>query len=193
MTTFDGETQYDRRLWHSYIYLAKRYAIASGGRTASSTPAIADDPSNRVGEPLVEALQTVLFSAFALEYRLKRVLIAMGQPPRQKDTLTPLFEGFWTTLSHVNRLDGKGRCAPPAEWASCEPTLKELISVRNQMAHANYKDVLEFLGRTDPLRRARRYYNTLVDAIMLINLGTGYETRPLYEVEDYFRPLKVAD
>lgn len=192
MTTFDGETQYDGRLWQSYINLAKRHAITSGGRAASSTPAIADDPSNRVGEPLAEALQTVLFSAFALEYRLKRVLIAMGQPPKQKHTLTPLFEGFWMALKHVDRLDGKGKCAPPAQWASCEPTLKELISVRNEMAHANYKEVLKFLGRTDPLRRARQYYNTLVDAIMLINLGTGYETRPLHEVEDYFRPLKVA-
>ena len=192
MITFDGESEHDRRLWHSYIYLAKRHAIASGGSAASSTPAIADDPRNRVAEPLAEALQTVLFSSFVLEYRLKRVLIAMGQPIKQKETLTPLFERFWRTLSRVDRLDGMGKCSPPAQWAVCESILKELISVRNQMAHANYQEVLTFLGGTDPLRRARQYYNTVVDAIMLINLGTGYETRLSGEVEEYFHPLKVA-
>ena len=190
MTTYDGASDDDRRLWHSYVYLARQHAITSGGKAIA--PAIVDDASHLVHDSLREALQTVLFSSFVLEYRLKRVHIEMGRPPKQT-TLSPLFDGFWKALRNVDRLDGAGKCAPPTQWASLAPRLKRLITLRNQMAHANYVNVLKFLGQKDPPRQARDHYNDVVEAIMLINLGTGYETAPFDEVEKYFAPLRVVD
>jgi hypothetical protein len=60
------------------------------------------------------------------------------------------------------------------------------------MAHANYEEVVRFLGGSDSLTRAREYYNAVVDALMLINVGTGYDTRPLDAMKTYFEPLKVV-
>lgn len=55
------------------------------------------------------------------------------------------------------------------------------------------KHFLLFLEQNPPIKMARRYYNSVVDALRLINIGTGYETRPDEEVKEYFKPLRVAD
>ncbi|MFC1890094.1 hypothetical protein ACFL4G_10095 [Thermodesulfobacteriota bacterium] len=191
MTTFDGDAPEDRSLWHTYLFLAKQHAISVGGHSATGDLAIADDPANRISDRLAEALQTILFSSFVLEYRLKRVLHSMGATPKPKETLGPLFDRFWSALQSIDRCDGKGKCVAPAEWSNCEPTLRKLIFLRNKMAHANYSEVLTFFGQAKPAALAIEYYNVVVEAIKLINFGTGYETRPLDVVEEYFQPLHV--
>ena len=188
MKAFDGNTEDERRLWHSYVGLARRHAISSGG--SATAPAIVDDPNRLLSDQKMETLQTLLFSSFALEYRLKRVLFEMGRPIPEI-TLSPLFDRFWNELSGVDRLDKNGKCAPPAQWKALEPVLKKLIFLRNKMAHANYEDILKFLAQPDPPKKSREYYNAVVDAVMLINLGTGYEARSQPEVKKYFSALLV--
>jgi hypothetical protein len=60
------------------------------------------------------------------------------------------------------------------------------------MAHANYEDVLSFMGSEEPLARVREYYNAVIDALMQINIGTGYDTTPVRQLSKYFSPLKVV-
>lgn len=91
----------------------------------------------------------------------------------------------------MDRLDKAGKCKKPPEWKECADTLDTLVSVRNAIAHANYEETLRILSATkDPADMARKYYNALIDAIMLINISTGYDTRPCHEIEEYFKPLK---
>jgi hypothetical protein len=194
MRRFDGCTDDDRRLWHTYIYLAKKHAIRSGGQPAEPRRAFVDYRTNRVPEPLAEALQTILFSCSALEYRLKRVLSEIGPPSKGKLKLESLVKGgFWHLLENTDRCDGTGKCAPPKEWAACMEKLRKLIRLRHDIAHADYREVLDSFETKDLLTLARDYYNAVVDALMLINIGTGYDTRPLDKIAEYFRPLKVVD
>lgn len=70
--------------------------------------------------------------------------------------------------------------------------LRTLVGLRNAIAHANYSKVLEILSEGAPLVRARTLYDAVIDAIMLINAGTGYDARPMSELELYFAPLKAS-
>lgn len=77
MDTFDGDSQDDRKLWHTYLYWARERAMMCS--SAIPVPGvIVDDPINRVDSSIGKSLQAILFSSFALEYRLKRVLICMN-------------------------------------------------------------------------------------------------------------------
>ncbi len=191
MPTFDGDTPRDRKLWHTYLYWARERASTS----ASGVPArgvIVDEADNRVDATISKALQAILFTSFALEYRLKRVLISLNVPLPQKETLGLLLDKFWGRLASVPRLDGQGSCLPPSDWSTIEPQLKRLVKLRNDIAHANYTDTLQFLSPTSsPTEEARDLYNAAVQAIRLVNEGTGYDTRSRKELDDYFEPLKV--
>lgn len=191
MPTFDGDTPRDRKLWHTYLYWARERASTS----ASGVPAsgvIVDDANNRVDATIGKALQAILFASFALEYRLKRVLISMDVPLGPKETLGQFLNEFWGRLASVPRLDGKGSCLPPSEWSSIEPRLKRLVKLRNDIAHANYTDTLQFLSEAHgPTEEARDLYNAVVQAIRLVNEGTGYDTRSKEKLDDYFKPLEV--
>jgi hypothetical protein len=191
MVRFDGDTLDDRKLWHTYLYWARDQATISP--SAMPVPGvIIDDPVNRVTPDISKALQSILFSSFALEYRLKRVLICMNVPLKAKETLGPLLETFWVRLQHVARLDKNGNCSQPNEWKALEPRLKYLVDLRNDIAHANYNETLSFLSKSsDPLQQACDLYNCVIDAIRLINEGTGDDTRSREEMNQYFAPLKV--
>ena len=192
MPTFDGDTLPDRKLWHTYLYWARERATTS----ASAVPVlgvIVDDADNRVDAAISKALQAILFASFALEYRLKRVLTSMDVPFPERETLGPFLNNFWGRLARVPRLDGRGSCVPPSDWSTIEPRLKRLVRLRNDIAHANYADTRQFLSETSsPTEEARCLYNTVVQAIRLINQGTGYDTRSGKELDEYFEPLKVS-
>ena len=162
----------------------------SGRGSAPTGPAIVDDAANRISEPVSRALQAVLFSAFALEYRLKRVLLANNICVSPKETLKPCLDKFWSRLAAVPRRDGHGLCLPPDEWAAIKPRLDQLVTMRNKLAHADYTEIVRFLeSGQDSEQQAKSFYQAVVEAIKLINLGTGYETRPRDEVNEYFRAL----
>ncbi|GAI18664.1 unnamed protein product, partial [marine sediment metagenome] len=103
MIRFDGNTPDDVKLWHTYIHWAREKAKFGQTKDKATIPAIADDPINRVEDSLSLTLQTIIFSSFALEYRLKRVLISMGGKLKSKETLTPLLNNFWQRLSNIDR------------------------------------------------------------------------------------------
>ena len=185
MVAFDGKTPSDVKLWHTYVWWARLQIAAPDPRV------IVDAPANRIDPALSRALQTVVFSAFALEYRLRRVLEEMGQTVRPRTTLSQLLTLFWIRLGTVDRLDGSGKCAQPAGWNSCEGTLKSLGTLRNSIAHANYDEILKSLRGGDPTQLAKNYYNAVIEAIKLINIGTGYDTRSRVEIDGYFEVLKA--
>jgi hypothetical protein len=192
MVRFDGDTPDDIKLWHTYLYWARNCARAGLPLDPVAQPAIVDNPANRVDASLSDALQAIVFSAFALEYRLKRALQSMGVPCKSNEKLQTLLGSFWKRLSTVDRLDGKGKCAPPIAWNGCKRKLDSLVTLRNDIAHANYGNTLAyFTDKLDPPAVAREHYHAVVNALMLINIGTGYETSPAALVEEYFRPLQV--
>lgn len=181
-------------MWHSYLYWARERVLADapGPGSVPAAPAIVDDAANRISEPVGRALQAVLFSAFALEYRLKRVLLANNIDVPPTETLRPCLDQFWNRLAKVHRRDGHGLCLPPVEWAAIKPQLDQLVTLRNTLAHANYTKIVRFLeSGQDAEQQAKSLYRAVVEAIKLINLGTGYETRPVDEVNEYFRALLV--
>ncbi len=191
MATFDGDSQDDRKLWHTYLYWARERAMASP--SAIPVPGvIVDDPVNRVDSSIGKSLQAILFSSFALEYRLKRVLICMNVSFPKRETMGPFLKQFWSRLQSVARLDGCGNCSASASWQELEPHLKRLVDLRNNIAHANYMETLHFLSvGTNPEQQASDYYNYVVDAIRLVNEGTGYDTRSNKTLDEYFKQLKV--
>lgn len=188
MIRFDGNTQEDIKLWHTYLFWARSRVCNT---EVADSKVIADDPASRVDVSIGEALQAILFCSFTLEYRMKRVLLSMGFNLPKKETLGPLYANFWPRLEKLDRLDKAGKCKKPVEWKGCADTLDTLVSVRNAIAHADYNEALRMLSATrDPADMARKYYNALINAIMLINISTGYDTRPFHEIEEYFKPLK---
>jgi hypothetical protein len=74
-----------------------------------------------------------------------------------------------------------------------EARLKDLSRLRNQIAHANYREVVSLL-KLDR-RRARtlalRSFNTLVDVIRVTNRAIGYEHLAPREARRYYSTLKV--
>ena len=95
MRTFDGDSESDKKLWNTYVYLARKNALYPKEVNPSGSKVIADKPANRVNESRSTVIQTILFSCFMLEYRLKRVLKVFNVTSLQHKTLSPLFDRFW--------------------------------------------------------------------------------------------------
>jgi hypothetical protein len=193
MVDFEGNTLEDKKLWNTYVFWAHEPARSlAGSPPQGKQSALADDPKNRVSESLAKALQTILFSSFVLDYRMRRVFEAVGIHLRPRTTLGPLLSCFWPRLAVIDRLDKNGKCLPPPEWSSCEPDLQHLVQLRNDIAHADYKATLQaFSGGPTPDCVACQLYNSVVEAVKLINIGTGYDVRSRGDIDVYFEPLNV--
>jgi hypothetical protein len=191
ITGIAGEKVEDRKLWHTYFYWAREKVLTLSTSDPDES-AIIDNPKNRIGVTPSNILQAILFSAFALEYRLKRTLEFMSVKVPKKVTLGPLLDIFWRELSKVDKYEDNVKCSPPGEWKSIKADLTKLVELRNRIAHANYKKTSQiFADESEGIKQALRCYNAVVDAVKLINFGTGYDKRPLNELEEYFKPLKV--
>jgi hypothetical protein len=181
-----GDSPEDQRLWHTYFHWPR--AVLSPASRLSARPEFRRLSKARSGH-----LQAILFAAFALEYRVKRLYDVLKLRYREKDTLGALLGNFRRRLETSDRLDGQGPVRLPAEWARIERGLKELSWLRNQIAHANYKKVLSLLSTNARQSRAmaRRCFNTLVDAIRVTNRAIGYETLAPREARRYYSRLKL--
>ncbi|MGZ3579287.1 MAG: hypothetical protein ACXU98_09735 [Syntrophales bacterium] len=192
MVRFDGENEINRRLWFAYLYWARNEVRYPASESPKELKALVDEPANRIPDDISASLKTIVFSCFALEYRLRQVLKALNVEYPNKEPFGPFFNKFWSRLSSTIRLDGEGYCKQPNDWGAIESELKSLIKMRNDIAHANYRETIQFFSAfKNPMGRARELYNAVVDAIRIVNQGTGYDTRGENEIAAYFRPLKV--
>src|SRR5438034_7375534 len=79
-----GRTFGDRRVWHTYLHWAR------SSFPAMDTALDIAQPQNRLMAEQDRALRAILFTAFALEYRLKRTFEYLGIAFRRRDTLGAL-------------------------------------------------------------------------------------------------------
>ena len=185
-----GTSDDDRRLWNTYLFWA-RSAVAP--TTFSITSLDISKPSRRVRATDARALHAIVFTAFTLEYRFKRVYEVLGLKSRNRDTLGTLITNFRRRIEAARRLDGSGLVKLPRGWGRIHTRLIALNNARNAIAHGNYADVLVKLSsrpRALP-QLAQTSYNALVDVIRITNSAIGYDLRPAAEARQYYRQLKV--
>lgn len=190
MVQFEGKSKEEAALWFTHLHWC---------RTSLGIPhnplVVVDDPANRLTDAESRALQTVVFAAFTLEYRLKSVLLLIVGTITKKDYLRCLLTELWDRLENRTRIDNGEQIVEPPGWGPVLGQLMELAQLRNDIAHCNRKKILAFLHDNDvePLARARRLYNSVVDGIGLINYAVGHDPRPLPEIQEYLRPVKAEE
>ncbi len=186
-TNLAGTSVGDRRLWNTYVYLAR-----TAFTEAVPGDLIIASANARVSARNQSSLEAVLFSAFALEYRLRSVYSALGLSVRRRD-------GLWDLLSN---LELRARSVPgfhgrairfPAEWKRVLPRLQRLLELRNLIAHGHTTKVRALISSRWPSmrREARRCYNAFIDGVRIINIAIGYESLRGAELRAYYSALKV--
>jgi len=185
-----GDSPEDQQLWNTYVFWARSVLDPSTSRRSGLLIARV---SNRIRRSTSTHLQAIVFAAFALEYRIRRIYEVLGLAHRKRDTLGKLLSNFRRRVETADRLDGKGRVRLPAEWPSIEARLRRVNTLRNDIAHANYQDVLKLLPADARKSRAvaRDCFNALVKAIQVTNRAVGYEHRSVREVNRDYRRLKI--
>lgn len=186
---YSGDSPDDEKLWFAYFASASQAVVAECPRWKPIGFNELTDPKMNPDRKLVAAMQSIVGSAFAIEYRMKRVLEVLGVLRKERKSLNELLDCFWCWLSRIRRWDKADLCREPNEWSSLEQKLDELRKVRNDIVHSNREKVLAALGN-DPLNIARELYNTAVEAIKLVNWGTGY-TNDQSASDDYWNRLKL--
>jgi hypothetical protein len=177
----------DQRLWNTYVFWA---------RAAFPEPIPANvtigNASARLALERQRSLQAIVFSTFALKYRLRSVYAALGIQARRRDGLWELSSNLQSRTRSSRGLDGKPiRFA--AEWRQVLPRIQKLLELRNKIAHGNSRSVATLLVARSPSIKlqARRGYNTFIDAVRVINLAIGYEDRRGADLRDYYKAMKV--
>jgi hypothetical protein len=136
----------------------------------------------------------VVFVAFAVEYRLKRIYQELGLSYRKRDTLGTLLQNFKRRVETAKRTDGKGQVQLPPEWTSLEDRLRHLVELRNAVAHPDYQRLNNLWPQTTrrSLATARKCFNTLVDMIRVTNAAIGYDATTRREARRSYRRLKIG-
>jgi hypothetical protein len=184
-----GDTPEDQQLWHTYFFWPRAILSPSATRKLRTNGVFKRLPRSRSSH-----LQAIVFAAFALEYRLKRIYEVLGLSYRDKDTLGALLANFRRRVETAARLDGRGPVRLPAEWASVESRLKRLNTIRNHIAHANYRKLLALVPSDTRASRAiaRQCVNALVDAIRVTNRALGgYDRLTPSEARRYYSRLRI--
>jgi hypothetical protein len=184
-----GRTREDRQLWNTYLFWARSAAAPSTSRSGL----VISKRVNRIRDSTARNLQAILFASFALEYRLKSIYELLGLQTRRRDTLGTLIQNFPHRVATARRLDGKGNVRLPPEWKSIEKRLKILCQWRNDIAHANYRDIRTILpSHTKKSRRqACNCFNAVVDTIRITNRAIGFAAASLREDRKYYRVLRI--
>jgi hypothetical protein len=181
-----GAASPDQRLWNTYIYWA-RNALPGPFEHLSIS-----EPIERLPQGDSDALQAILFTAFALEFRLRSVYEALGIHVRSGDGLSALLNNLHKRIDGQQGFTG-GIIALPAEWVEVRGRLQALLQLRNRIAHGNRRPVSELLDDRASLRaRAADGYNAFIDAVRIINKAIGYEWREGQELLTYYAALSVA-
>src|SRR5687768_8248685 len=102
MPNLAGDTARERRVWNSYLFAARSGADA--GTAADPLLDIARAAS-RLPAGKEQALQEIVFSSFALEYRMRRIFKVLGLSHRERDTLGSLVANFLARVQGAPRLD----------------------------------------------------------------------------------------
>jgi hypothetical protein len=187
MANLAGETDRDAKIWNQYVFWARP---ALDTKTESASGLDISDPRRRLTVKQEAALRAIVFTSFALEYRIKRILEALGLSFRKRDSLGSLLENFRTRIETAMRMDDGKKIRLPSTWPSLEKRLKKINELRNRIAHAKYAEVNHILTER-PGRVASRSFNALVDFIQVTNEAIGYDTdRPAVRRKRY-RELKV--
>ena len=185
-----GETLQDKQLWHTYLFWA--LSAAATGKSKPKALQISKQ-ANRVKRSTARNLQAILFAAFALEYRLKRIYEILGLHVRRNDTLGALLRNFPHRIATARRIDGKGYVRLSKEWTSIQKRLEKLCQWRNAIAHANYKQVLILLPSDTRKSRnqARDCYNAVIDTIRVTNRAIGYDADSWKADRKYYARLRI--
>jgi len=186
---YSGDSPDDEKLWFAYFAAASQAVVAEQPLWKPTGFDELTDPKANPDMKLVAAMQCIVGSAFAIEYRMKRVLEILGVSGKEGKGLNELLDCFWCWLSRIGKWDGTGLCAQPDGWSSLEKSLDSLRKVRNDIVHSKRKQVLAALG-SDPLTIACDFYNAAIDAIRLVNWGTGY-TNEQSASQQYWDGLKL--
>jgi len=128
-----------------------------------------------------------------LEYRIKRIYEVLHLAYRKRDTLGVLLNNFKRRVETGRRFNDKRPVRLPPEWTTIEKKLLTLNTLRNNIAHANYKELQRLIPH-DPRKSravARVSFNAVVDAIRVTNQAVGYENRTAREARRYFSRLKI--
>jgi hypothetical protein len=186
-----GQTRDAKRHWNTYLFWAR---VLLDPATPRRKFLVIGRASERLPRSRSAHLQSVIFVAFALEYRLKRVYEELGLSYRQKDTLGPLLQNFKRRVESAQRLDGSGQIRLPEEWTSIEPRLRNLIELRNAVAHPDYQRLDRIWPKAPGQSRAtaRKCFNALVDMIRVTNAAIGYDSTTRSEARRYFSRLKIV-
>ena len=128
MVTFDGDTQEDRRLWHTYIYWARQRVKPDLDTSWTDGRVIIDNRQNRVRRSSGQCASSYTGFFVRLEYRLKACMNFVRRFPDHLKKQGSISKNFRNRLIKIDRFDRKGKCSPPAEWANCEKTLSSLVT-----------------------------------------------------------------
>jgi hypothetical protein len=190
MINLAGRTIEQQRLWNTYVFWAR---IVLDRSTTKKRDLNIAKGSNRLPTARSAHLQAIVFAAFALEYRIKRIFEELGLAHSKRDMLGVLLDNFRRRVETADRVDGRGRVQLPREWNSVEVRLKRLNSVRNAIAHANHEQLQNILPTETRRSRAlaRDCFNSLVDMIRITNEAIGYDSTSRRDAQRHYRRLKI--
>lgn len=185
-----GQSEGDQRLWNTYLFWARGTLDPTTRKNRSLDISKA---RQRIPASTATSLQIILFVAFALEYRLKRIYEVLDLGSRKRDGLGTLIQNFRRRLEVTPRLDDAGLIRLPPEWTRVQKRLEELNRLRNALVHGKYDEVLKSIAVEPRKMRqvARASYNALVDVIRITNQAIGYDTGKQRKTRAYYKQLKV--
>lgn len=185
-----GDTAAEQKLWRTYLFWA-RDSVAGPNEFWRGLDIA--KPGSRLSPSAAYSLQAIVFTALALEYRLKRTLESLGVSVRRRDTLGVLLQHFRRRAETAQRFDAKGPVRLPKEWTRIEKRLNALVQARNRIVHAHHHDVIALISnRRQAGRKAKAHYNALVAAIRVINEATGRDMGSSKDRRAYYKVLAVT-
>lgn len=189
MTNLAGGGRDDIRVWNTYLHWARNALPPSSFGSLDI-----DDPHNRLTATKANALRAVVFAAFALEYRIKRLYEELGVTYDQKEPLGALLSDFKNRVEATIRMDDGKPIVLAGEWTRLYARLVRLKNLRNTVAHAKFAELQSELGSTPSAmtRTAMQSYNAVVDFIRVSGQAIGYEPTTGLASRQYFMKLRLT-